>query len=67
MAFYNRGMAQDAIFDRVGLALLYEYSWPAAPHHANVFVSEKENVTCFFLSHIPLRAGVVIRNFCTRK
>ena len=33
---YNRGMAQDIIFDRVNLAQPHEYSWPAAPYHANI-------------------------------
>ena len=33
---YNRGMAQDMIFDRSELAQPHEYSWPAVPYHANI-------------------------------
>ena len=33
---YNRGMAQYMIFNRVELAQPHEYSWPAAPYHANI-------------------------------
>ena len=33
---YNRGMSQDMIFNRVELAQPDEYSWPAAPYHANI-------------------------------
>ena len=36
---YNRGMAQDMIFDLVGLAQPHEYSWPAAPYQANIRTS----------------------------
>ena len=36
---YNRGMAQDMIFNRVELAQPHEYSWQAAPYHANILIS----------------------------
>ena len=35
-ATYNRGVAQDMVFNRVELAQPHEYSWPAAPYHANI-------------------------------
>ena len=35
-ATYNRGIAQSMTFDRVELAQPHEYSWPAAPYHANI-------------------------------
>ena len=43
-ATYNRGMAQDIIFDRVELAQPHEYSWPTAPYHANIQKSLQHNL-----------------------
>ena len=40
-ATYNLSMAQDMIFDRVELAQAHEYSWPAAPYHANMPSAEE--------------------------
>ena len=43
-ATYNRGMAQDIIFDRVELAQPHKYSWPTAPYHANIRKSLQHNL-----------------------